>query len=307
MLPTTFLVLTLLCNFYAFDPVSAWSVCQNTCGGIPVMYPFGTGRGCGSPMFQYYINCTAGRLRLFTSTGVYLVKSIDYSNDILIIQDPHMSTCSSIQHTSRGFGLPLGAPFSIMSFNTFILLGCSSGSSVHNALSSVCDPAGTQICQSLYGCTSVTQIGIPINGPTSSCCVYSNSQITLNPPFEINLQLLQCQSYSDVYSFGPEYSYGGGTPTTNYQDPTSWSYGIALKYFYDQSAYTASCKACQDSNGVCGFSTDGFVCVCSGGVNTTTHCFGPSYVSHTGSLYLHQSIMTGGLSILWVFLVCFFE
>lgn len=273
-----------------------WTPCQNVCGDVPVMYPFGTGRGCGSKVFESYVNCTKGKLQLYTPTGQYEVQKIDYTNNVLIIQDPKMSTCSSMQESSS-FGLPVDAPFAIAG-DTFVLLGCSSTSSgsYNTQLSSLCDPTGTQICQSLYSCSSISQLGFAANGPTSSCCVYSNPQLN-NPPYQLNLQLLQCSSYTSIYSFGTQFSYGSQQPSDNYQNPNSWSYGIALKFYYDQSAYYASCKACQQSNGVCAFNVYGFVCVCSAGVNTTTRCFGNTANLATGSLQLvHETLRTGGLA-----------
>lgn len=266
--------------------------CQNVCGDVPVMYPFGTSRGCGSKVFENYINCNKGKLLLHTPTGQYQVQRIDYTNNLLILQDPKMSTCGNMQESSS-FGLPVDAPFSIVG-DTFVLLNCLSTSS----LSSLCDPAGTQICQSLYSCNSVTQLGLAVNAPTSSCCVYTNQQLN-TPPYELNLQLLQCTSYTSVYSFGPQYGYpgDGSDPATAaaYPNPSSWSYGISLKFFYDETAYYSSCKACQQSNGVCAYNVYGFVCVCSAGVNTTTQCFGNDASLATGRLHLvYKSLKMGG-------------
>lgn len=274
MLPMLF-ALALVLVFSFLQLVSSWT-CQNVCGEIPIMYPFGTGRGCGSHVFENFVNCTKGKLQLFTPTGQYDVQSIDYTNNMIIIQDWRMSTCNSMQ-SSASFGLPVGAPFSLVG-DTIVLLGCSSTSSVYNSLSALCDPYGTQICQALYGCSSVSQIGLPVNGPTSSCCVYSNAQLT-SPPYEIDLGLLQCTSYTSIYRFGPQTSYGETPSISNNQNPSSWSYGIALKYYYDQSTYMASCEACQQSDGVCAFNIYGFVCVCSAGINTTSRCFGMTSVS----------------------------
>lgn len=287
VLPTSLFAIALLCLNFRLIASQDAGTCQNTCGGLPVMYPFGTGKGCGSPAFEQYINCTKGRLQLFTPRGQYYVQSIDYTNNLIVLQDPHMSTCSNMQYSSS-FGLPVNAPFSLAG-NTVVLLKCSS-SSVYNSLTSLCDPTGTQICQGLYGCSSITQLGLPVDGPTSTCCVYSNTQIS-NPPYEIDLALLQCASYTSIYSFG-------SGNTNNFQNPNSWSYGIILRYYYDQSAYSISCKSCQQSNGVCAFDVYGFVCVCSAGVNTTTRCFGYDPSHATRSLNLQQIFWTRGLIIL---------
>ncbi|KAH7284531.1 hypothetical protein KP509_34G058500 [Ceratopteris richardii] len=254
---------------------SADSTCQNVCGDVPVMYPFGTGSGCGNKVFEKYVSCNNGKLLLHTPTGQYQVQRIDYTNNLLILQDPKMSTCENMQGSSN-FGLPVDAPFSIVG-DTFVLLNCLSTSMLYNGLSSLCDPAGTNICQSLYSCSSVSQLGLEVNAPTSSCCVYTNPQLS-SPPYELNLQLLQCSSYTSIYSFGPEYGSGGDgsdpAAANAYPNPSSWSYGIALKFYYDETAYYSSCKACEQSNGVCAYNVYGFVCVCSAGVNTTTRCLG---------------------------------
>ncbi|MCO5573348.1 hypothetical protein L7F22_027117 [Adiantum nelumboides] len=283
----------------------ATDTCENVCGDVPVMYPFGTGPGCGSKVFEKYLYCSKGKLLLHTPTGQYQVQRIDYTNDILILQDPKMSTCGKMQG-SNSFGLPVDAPFSIVG-DTFVLLNCLTTSSLYNGLSPLCDPAGTTICQSLYSCSSVTQLGLAVNAPTSSCCVYTNSQLS-TPPYELNLQLLQCSSYTSIYSFGPQYGNGGDASdpaaAAAYPNPSSWSYGIALKFFYDETAYYSSCKVCQQSNGVCAYNMYGFVCVCSAGVNTTTSCFGDGMSRTTGSLHLiHRALTLGGLvgCLLWYF------
>ncbi|KAI5068379.1 hypothetical protein GOP47_0016724, partial [Adiantum capillus-veneris] len=263
------------------------ATCQNVCGDVPVMYPFGTAPGCGSKLFDKYVACSKGKLLLYTPTGKYEVQRIDYTNNLLILQDPKMSTCGKMQG-SNNFGLPVGVPFLIVG-DTFVLLNCLTTSSVYNGLSSLCDPAGTQICQSLYSCSSVTQLGLAVNAPTSSCCVYTNPQAN-TPPYELNLQLLQCSSYTSIYSFGPQYGNGGDgndpAAAAAYPNPSSWSYGIALKFLDDETAYYSSCEACEQSNGACAYNAYGFVCVCSAGVNTTTSCFGDGVSLAIGSLHL---------------------
>ncbi|RXH69853.1 hypothetical protein DVH24_007109 [Malus domestica] len=58
----------------------------------------------------------------------------------------------------------------------------------------------------------------------------------------MDLEKLQCSSYSGFYSFNERES-----------DPNSWKYGIALKYkFSVNNEYPSSCANCERSNGVCG-------------------------------------------------------
>ncbi|GMP94192.1 hypothetical protein CsSME_00043732 [Camellia sinensis var. sinensis] len=102
--------------------------CQRTYGKQPIKYPFGTGPGCGDPRFQTHITCSQDQLTFSTHTGCYPVTSIDYTNQVLYITDPSMSTCSCSQ-PSKGFGLDWDAPFSFHDDNTFALLDCSTTSS----------------------------------------------------------------------------------------------------------------------------------------------------------------------------------
>ncbi|KAH7438098.1 hypothetical protein KP509_04G001200 [Ceratopteris richardii] len=196
------------------DGAAAWT-CETSCGGIPLNYPFGYGWDCGSSSFQPYVNCSNNRLLFYTPTGTYNVQSIDYANGIMIVVDPHMSSCSAMR-LSGSFGLPVGAPFSFSSYNTIALIGCSSTSILYSKKS--CDSSMHSVCDSLYGCSAISQVGIVPNSASSSCCILSNSALS-NAPYQIDLPLLQCATYSSIYRIG------------NIQDPeSSWLYGIALKF-----------------------------------------------------------------------------
>lgn len=217
--------------------ILAWT-CENSCEGVPLNYPFGSGWNCGSPSFQPYVNCSHGRLRFYTPTGVYSVQTIDYVNNVMIVIDPYMSTCNSM-HLSASFGLPIGAPFSFAPYDTVALLGCSSTSSLYSKQS--CDISSQQVCQSLYSCPGISQLGISANSPTSSCCVYSNSLLS-TAPYEIDLPLLQCVSYSSIYQIG------------SIQNPqSSWLYGIALQFNSGSQSQSSTngqhptCYVCQEA------------------------------------------------------------
>mgnify|MGYP000603760702 FL=1 len=156
-----------------------------------------------------------------------------------------MSTCNSMG-SSSSFGLPVGAPFSFAPFDTVALIGCSSVSSLYAKQS--CDPSGSSqdVCRSLYNaCPGLSYLdGINANNPSTSCCVYSQSSLNA-APYEIDLSLLQCQTYTSVYRI------------SNIHDPlNSWLYGIALQYNAGSSQPSGSnggthptCYICEEALG----------------------------------------------------------
>ncbi|KAJ6350667.1 hypothetical protein OIU78_006745 [Salix suchowensis] len=174
----------------AVHPIPINGTCHDTCGTISVKYPFGSGFGCGHPDFSRYVRCNAGTLEFSTGTGIYSVTEIDYSGGTLIIRDPFMSTCSSMQN-SGSFSLD---PEDL----------CAMGSR-------------SRVCRGLYSCKGVTGIGLPQNAPPSTCCVYE-SPIQLTG-YTLDLPKLQCSSYTSVYSFGGSEG-----------DPMKWKFGISLQY-----------------------------------------------------------------------------
>ncbi|GMP94184.1 hypothetical protein CsSME_00043727 [Camellia sinensis var. sinensis] len=222
--------------------------CQRTCGKQPIKYPFGTGPGCGDPRFQTHITCSQDQLTFSTHTGCYPVTSIDYTNQVLYITDPSMSTCSCTQ-PSKGFSLDWDAPFSFHDDNTFALLDCSTTSS--------------PIYKTNPGNNSTATAVSRLDTPVATCCVYT--PVDLGPSFEMDLQKLQCTSYSGIYGFGGKND-----------DPGSWQYGVALKYKFNyNNEFPTNCENCERSNGACGYSGtyNSFVCNCPSGLNTTTDCF----------------------------------
>ncbi|KAL6190152.1 hypothetical protein ACLB2K_036551 [Fragaria x ananassa] len=248
--------------------------CGDTCGAIPVKFPFGTGFGCGHPDFTRYIKCTNLDTLLFTTgTGFYTISSIDYTSNNIIVADPLMSTCSSMQN-SGSFSLDKASPFTIREENIFVLLGCSTTSPVFDSSHDLCDTgSGSRVCRGLYSCKGVSGIGLQQNAPISTC-VYDDDS-----GYGLDLPKLQCSSYTSVYEFGDE------------GDPMKWKFGISLQY--NDSYYTKPCKDCEASGGLCGFGglDQSFACICRSGMNTTTNCFGQGY-AWSGSLELKVKIKT---------------
>ena len=110
---TIYLLLLLVQEAYAASPaIPVNSTCQSKCSTIPVKYPFGTGFSCGHPAFSIYIKCNDGTLQFSTRTGTYTISSIDYPSSTIIVTDPFMSNCSSMQN-SGSFSLDGGSPFSL--------------------------------------------------------------------------------------------------------------------------------------------------------------------------------------------------
>ncbi|KAK2636308.1 hypothetical protein Ddye_031100 [Dipteronia dyeriana] len=254
--------------------------CQRFCGKLPLKYPFGSSSGCGDPRFQNYVNCNQDKLSLTTHTGCYPVTDIDYSNQVIYVSDPSMSTCACTQ-PSKGFGLNWDAPFSFHSDNVFTLLDCSvdSSSPIYNNNNNnssavpLCDKNGAPICSFLYSCRAISIINLPI----STCCVYT--PVDLGPAFDMDLKKLQCSSYSGFYSFSGQED-----------NPENWKYGIALKYKFNvYNDYPSSCVTCERSNGACGYAGDynSFICNCPSGVNTTTDCYFETSFNNAPRLLQH--------------------
>nr|XP_023924713.1 uncharacterized protein LOC112036127 [Quercus suber]POE95418.1 hypothetical protein CFP56_76952 [Quercus suber] len=265
--------------------------CDDTCGTIPIKYPFGTGFGCGHPVFARYIKCSSGTLQFSTGTGIYTISSIDYPSNTIVLTDPLMSTCSSMQN-SGSFILDRTSPFTITSDVIFVLLGCSTTSPVFDADEELCDTgSGSRICRGLYSCKGVTGIGLPQNAPVSTCCVY-DSPLGLGSGYALDLPKLQCSSYTSIYGFGDDEG-----------DPMKWKFGISLQY--NDSYDTETCKDCEASGGLCGFAglDQSFACVCKNGANSSNNCLGRGYAwSGTWGLKIQLKMILGGIWLSWMLL-----
>ncbi|KAK9096270.1 hypothetical protein Sjap_021767 [Stephania japonica] len=233
---------------------SSQSACKNKCGSLDIQFPLGSGHGCGSPRFFPYVTCEgegdAEHLVLTTHTGTYPITSISYATSTLTISPPHMSNCSSMHASPASFGIDWASPFHLGS-SAFILLACSTTSST------ICDASYAHLCASIHSCPAISSLGLSPFAPTTSCCVYSPSN--LNTKGDLDLQTLKCNAYSSVVSLGD-------IPT----DPNQWDYGIELKYMgeagFDSNILEASCRGCERSEGICGYAPprNDFVCVCNG-------------------------------------------
>ncbi|XP_050237394.1 wall-associated receptor kinase-like 1 [Mercurialis annua] len=274
----------------AVHPISLSGTCHDTCGTIPVKFPFGTGFGCGHPEFARYVRCNSGTLEFSTATGLYDISSIDYPSNTLTVEDPLMSTCSSMQN-SGSFSLDRASPFTLTRDNIFVLLGCSTTSPVFDPKEDLCSTGSvTRVCRGLYSCKGVSGIGLPQNAPDSSCCVYE-SPIQL-AGYTLDLPKLQCSSYTSIYSFGGSQG-----------DPMKWKFGISLQY--NGSYYSNICKDCETSGGLCGFAglDQSFACICRNGKNTSTSCFAQGYAwSGTWGSKIQTKFSFAGIFLVWVVL-----
>ncbi|KAK2966707.1 hypothetical protein RJ640_007994, partial [Escallonia rubra] len=280
LLLKVFLLAPLICPLHAISHVLPRNgTCHDTCGSVPLKFPFGSGFGCGHPAFARYIKCSSGNLQFSTGTGVYIVSSIDYSSNSLVLSDPFMSTCASMQN-SGSFRLDRASPFSLAAEDMFVLLGCSTTSPLFDQNEDLCDTgSGLRVCRGLYSCKGVTGIGLEPNAPISTCCVYY-PPIALGPDYGLDLPKLQCSSYTSLYGFGGDEG-----------DPMKWQFGISLQY--NDSYNTESCKNCEASGGLCGFAglDQSFACICRNGLNTTTNCYGRGYAwSGTWNPYIQTKI-----------------
>ncbi|CAI9092759.1 OLC1v1028085C1 [Oldenlandia corymbosa var. corymbosa] len=293
-------VVTFFVPIICLAPSVKPQTCQKNCGSVPVKYPFGTGPGCGDIRFQSYVTCNnQQQLTFSTHSGCYPITSIDYNKQIMFISDPSMSTCFCSQ-PSKGFSLDWNAPFSFHDDTVFALLDCSSSSSpIYKSMVDanvsnhfpLCDAQGADVCKTLYSCQAISSRVNVV--PGSSCCVYT--PVDLGPSFEMDLEKLQCSSYSGLYGFnGQEFN------------PGAWSYGVAIKYkFSFDNDYPEMCAHCEKSNGICGYSGpyNSYVCYCPNGVNTSSDCFFGSAWSISSRIFPRQTGMMFIYGTAWLFIL----
>ncbi|KAJ4893841.1 hypothetical protein Rs2_20635 [Raphanus sativus] len=113
--------------------------CRTSCGSIQINYPFGIDTGCGSPQFNGMLNCSSTDLIFVTPSGGYTVRSIDYDTNTMVIFDPVMSTCSSVQHHYDFKLSDIQNALIRPSYDTiFALFNCSNDSPLQNRFQSLC-------------------------------------------------------------------------------------------------------------------------------------------------------------------------
>lgn len=236
-------ILLLLSDIYPVDATPPGislrnSTCHDTCGSIPIRFPFGS--GFGHPDFGRTIKCSSsGTLQFSTSTGIYTISSIDYSANIVVLHDPFMSTCASMQN-SGSFRLDYTTPFKFVEEDTFVLLGCSTTSPLFDANEDLCDTwSGLHICRGLYSCKGVTGIGLEPNAPISTCCVYDppcavGTSVVSNG---LDLPKLQCSSYYNYLITYVSLVFF----SISYLIPIPFSHNIVIG-FYEQKKESKNCN-----------------------------------------------------------------
>lgn len=281
--------------------ISIRRTCSDTCGTIPVKFPFGTGPGCGHPDFARYVKCSSGsELQLSTSSGTYQISSINYTSNAVVVSDPLMSTCAAMQN-SGSFVLDRASPFAVSPDNVFVLLGCSATSPVFDPDEGLCEApgrsgSGSGACVRLYSCKGIRGIGLGANAPVSTCCSYRSPTSTgLGSGYRLDLPKMQCSSYSSIYGFG-----------SGEEDPEQWEFGISLRYDASYARRSSACMDCEADGGACGYEgvEESFACVCRDGQSTTARCSGLAWSGGGawGPTRKFEKSITSAYLLLWTVL-----
>ncbi|XP_077219154.1 wall-associated receptor kinase carboxy-terminal protein isoform X2 [Tasmannia lanceolata] len=268
-------------------PIYTLPICRNGCGGITIDYPFGLDDGCGAPEYRNMLNCT-GELLFQTPSGSYRVRSIDYDEKAVMIYDPGMSTCTTLQPRHdfsmseiQSIVIP-PSPDSI-----FALLNCSIDSPVLNHYRSLCFNFSGHSCEELYsGCTSFRLFHLAMGG-YPPCCFTNYNTLKF-----MSMNILDCTHYTTMYNVDDLSGVG----------PLDWSYGIKLSYIVPNTG----CDSCKRSGGTCGFNTEteGMLCMCSSFLNSTRQC-GNAVGSRTahGQAVINSTLLQVLVLVLRVFLI----
>lgn len=212
------------------------------------------------------LNCSSTDLYFVTPSGSYKVRSIDYDKNTLVVFDPLMSTCSTLQ-PNHDFKLSdIQNTLIRPSYDSvFALLNCSNDSPLHNRYQNLCFSTAGHSCDELYSsCTSFSVFnttspnGNNTERATPNCCFTNYDTVRA-----MSMSVLDCSHYTTVINDG---KMKGAVPI-------DWSYGIELSY----SAPEIGCNACDKSGGTCGFDleTEIFLCQCPNNI-TTRDCGGVS-------------------------------
>ncbi|XP_009623290.1 uncharacterized protein LOC107795077 [Nicotiana tabacum] len=254
--------------------------CRSYCGNLTVDYPFALQPGCGHQGYRDLLYCINNVLMLHISSGSYRVLDIDYAYRSLTLDEPHMSTCTTIMLDKRGNGFVVERwrePYlSPMTDNVFMLLHCKAESPLFQGFSGKhlpCRNVAGMGCDDYYGCAAWSLIGpqragsVYGSGPPE-CCAIAYEAIK-----DVNLTRLACQGYSSAYNLAPLRLTG----------PDEWSYGIRVKYSVQGNE--TFCKACEATGGSCGYDVNDFssLCMC-GSWNSTSNCDSVPSASHRRTL-----------------------
>ncbi|KAL5773266.1 hypothetical protein ACOSQ2_013190 [Xanthoceras sorbifolium] len=175
------------------------SRCRDSCGSIPINYPFGIDDGCGSPHYRHMLVCSDyGKLQLRTPSGRYPVKTITYTDPHILLTDPFMWTCQDGDNfrPTRPFSLDTSTHFSLSSQNDYLFFNCSEDNVIIEPKPIFCerfpDRCDSSCDSSSYLCRHLPDCGSALH--TSSCCSYYPKATE-----SLRLMLKYCASYTSVY------------------------------------------------------------------------------------------------------------
>ncbi|XP_010533797.1 PREDICTED: uncharacterized protein LOC104809485 [Tarenaya hassleriana] len=250
------------------------SLCRNSCGNIPINYPFGIDDGCGSPYYRHMLVCSDNaKLELRTPSGRYPVKSISYSDPHILVSDPFMWSCDDRENfrPTRSFSVDSSTHFTLSSQNDYLFFNCSQDRVIVEPKPLFCERfpsrCDSSCDSSSYLCRHLPECGSLLSSRVSCCSYYPTSSESLR------LMLRYCATYTSVY-----WRSVGASNAAYDQVP---EYGIRVDF---EIPVTTRCLLCQETtkgSGVCGFdtTTQSFLCLCKQG-NVTTYCKDPSLLKH---------------------------
>ncbi|KAK9161828.1 hypothetical protein Syun_008169 [Stephania yunnanensis] len=260
--PTLLIFTALMISVSSLHPSQALSSCRNLCGTIAINYPFGVDDGCGAPQYRKMLNCNSSDLFFVAQSGNYKVRSIDYDKQTMVVYDPGMSTCTTLQPHHDFILTDIQSVVMPPTPDTiFALLNCSIDSPVLNRYKSLCFNFSSHNCDELYNGCSAFKIfhvngTIGVGGTNPPCCFTGYNTAKL-----MNMDILDCSHYTTMYNVD---EIDGG------EAPMDWSYGIELSFVVPKTG----CELCQGSGGTCGFDieTEMTLCLCSISSNSTRQC-----------------------------------
>ncbi|KAH7388428.1 hypothetical protein KP509_16G074900 [Ceratopteris richardii] len=240
MFPSTLIIRLHIQLVLAMSVIANQPRCRTTCSNHSIRFPFGIDNGCGSPHLPM-ICVNDSILQIVVDSKPFFVDEIDYTHSTLLLRDPSMSNCRSVNSNSAGFDLNLdGTGLTLRQGSTVLLLNCLSFAQEINFLNDQYD-CHNPTCLAFLGSCHTNEL-------LTSCC-----RVTY-PHNRINLFPMQCMSYTSIYS--PE------NPIFN---PPSWSYGIEVQWSLPSETNDA-CNKCEARNGICGFNVEEpnhpFMCIC---------------------------------------------